>query len=208
METFSFSGEKKTHIHVFIGGKSGVQQRSFMVALSALLGKRPKSSIQVVFMDASELRAKHLTPATFVDWLLVADVYFILSHPHQSIRHWNCRDIAQQFSRLSERCGFPSGQSILCSIVLQDKCIYLHSLRDYCNPTSRISIPLNPDTRDVDMASIAIIPTEDEGSLVVKTPFTTNCENFKIVHSVEQVLGLPVVVALRSIFFTMCSLSG
>ena len=57
-----------------------------MVALSALLGKRPTSSIQVVFMDASEMRAKHLTPATtFFDWLLVAEDYFILSHPHQSL---------------------------------------------------------------------------------------------------------------------------
>ena len=86
MGTFSLSGQKKTHIHVFIGGKSGVQLRSFMIALSALLGKRPTSSIQVVFMDASEMRAKHLTPATtFFDWLLVAEVYFVLSHPHQSL---------------------------------------------------------------------------------------------------------------------------
>ena len=86
METFFHSGEKKTIIHVFVGGKSGVQIRSFTVALSDFLSKRQKSSFNVFFMDASELRAQHLTPAAFVDWLLAADIYFILSHPHQSIR--------------------------------------------------------------------------------------------------------------------------
>ena len=174
---------KKTLVlHVFLGGMKGVQVEAFTVAISALLIKF--KNVDVFYLTTSQLRAKH-TPKTFVDWLLLSDIHFILSHVHQSTR-WNCRHIAHKFSRLIGHPGFPAGQQLLCSIFLQNKFVYLNALPFFCNHSVKIPLPWLSSSRAASKIEMLSIICEGEG-YVVKTPFTTNCELFKICRTLEQV---------------------
>ena len=188
MEFIALWKPETTLVHVFSGGENGVQVRAFMVALDANLAKRHITNVKVVIMTTSDLRAAKYSPRQFVDWLLACDIHFILSHVHQSLNFWDCREIAPQYTRLIGHRGFPTGQQHFCCIFLQDKIIYLHALRDYCNPTVQIHIPWCEESKEVDILSMSMIPLEAGRSLVVKTPFTTNCDNFKIVHSLQEVI--------------------
>jgi len=165
-----------------------------MVALGANLAKRHITNVKVVIMTTTDLRAAKYSPQKFVDWLLACDIHFILSHVHQSLNFWDCREIAPQYARLIGHRGFPTGQQHFCCIFLQDKIIYLHALRDYCNPTVQIHIPWCERSKEVDILSMSIIPLETGGLFVVKTPFTTNCDHFKIVHSLQEVIGLSILI--------------
>jgi len=158
-----------------------------MVALGANLAKRHITNVKVVIMTTTNLRAAKYSPQKFVDWLLACDIHFILSHVHQSLNFWDCREIGPQYTRLIGHRGFPTGQQHFCCIFLQDKIIYLHALRDYCNPTVQVHIPWCKESKEVDIFSMSMIPLEAGRSFVVKTPFTTNCDHFKIVHSLEEV---------------------
>ena len=188
MESFPLLKPGTTFVYIFSGSEKGVQVRAFMVALGANLAKRHITNVKVVIMATTDLRAAKYSSQKFVDWLLGCDIHFILSPVHQSLNFWDCREIAPQYTRLIGHRGFSTGQQHFCCIFLQDKIIYLHALRDYCNPTVQIHIPWCEESKEADILSMSTIPLEAERSFVVKTPFTTNCDNFKIVHSLQEVM--------------------
>jgi len=174
-------------IRVFSGGEAGAQVQPFLSAISATLDKhRTHISIMVEYLSTSQLRSKHMTPNDLVDWLLASDIHIFLSHAHQSIVTWNCREIIDAYWRLCSHNGFPSGLGLFCNIFLQNKYGYLDCMGDFCNKSVKVNLPFDTSNR-VEMAAIvAKLPSEGKG-IVVKTPFTTNCEFFKICHNIEQV---------------------
>jgi len=189
---------KSLLIRVFSGGMAGVQVQPFLTAISATLAKhRSHINIMVEYLSTSQLRTKHMTPNDLVDWLLASDIHYFLSHAHQSIVAWDCRDITDAYWRLVAHNGFPSGLGLFCNIFLQNKYGYLDCMGDFCNTSIKVNLPLDT-LNPVNMAAIIALPSEGKG-IVVKTPFTTNCEFFKICHNIEQVCS-----GIISLFRTEC----
>ena len=182
---------KQVILHVFVGGESGVQQGHFKHALAVVLSRFKKGDIEVVFMTTSQLR--QLSIEAFVDWLLASHFYFILSHAHQSLHHWDCRDIAPQYSRLMEHIGFPTHNQLYCPIFLQDKFAYLEAIPEFCNATVKVSFPWDEASRQHDTEKISQMLLEGNG-WVVKTGFSTNCDNFKICRTIEKVCSSSLFV--------------
>jgi len=187
-------GAQPVILHVFVGGESGVQQGHFKHALVSVLSRFKKGDIEVVFMTTSQLR--QLSIEAFVDWLLESHFYFILSHAHQSLHHWDCRAIAPQYTRLMGHIGFPTHNQLHCPIFLQDKFAYLEAIPEFCNATVKILLPWDAASRQHDTERISQMLLEGNG-WVVKTGFSTNCDNFKICRTIEK-------VCLSSLFVDVC----
>jgi len=187
-------GAQPVILHVFVGGESGVQQGHFKHALVLVLSRFEKGDIEVVFMSTSQLRK--LSIEAFVDWLLESHFYFILSHAHQSLHHWDCRAIAPQYTRLMGHIGFPTHNQLHCPIFLQDKFAYLEAIPEFCNATVKILLPWDAASRQHDTERISQMLLEGNG-WVVKTGFSTNCDNFKICRTIEK-------VCLSSLFVDVC----
>jgi len=208
MEGLSLKFKRKSVlIRVFSGGIAGVQVQPFATAISATLDKhRSHINIIVEYLSTSQLRTERMTPNNLVDWLLASDVHIFLSHAHQSIVEWDCRDITDAYWRLVAHNGFPSGLGLFCNIFLQNKYGYLDCMGDFCNKSVKVRLPSETSNRVEMLAIIAKLPSEGKG-IVVKTPFTTNCEFFKICHNIEQVF-IDVQLLLFSLKLIDCFLIG
>ena len=193
---------KAVLIRVFSGGMAGVQVQPFITAISATLADhRAHINIMVEYLSTSQLRSEHMTPNDLVDWLLASDIHYFLSHAHQSIVAWDCREITDAYWRLVGHNGFPSGLGLFCNIFLQNKYGYLDCMGDFCNKSVKVNLPFDTLNRDEVEAIIAKLPSEGKG-IVVKTPFTTNCEFFKICHNIEQVCsGIISLTRTHCLFF-------
>ena len=114
-------------LHVFTGGKNGYQVEPFSNALAMVRTLSGLKNVHLIceFQNNDQVRKLHWTPNNLVDWLIEADIHFILTHVHQGMLHWNTADVIVALSRLSGHQGFPSGLELTCPIFLQDKWAYI-----------------------------------------------------------------------------------
>ena len=115
-----------------------------------------------------------------IDWLLEADIHFILNHIHQGMTDVDCRGVNGNLHRLYHHPGFPNGENLACPIFQQDKFNYIRSIPLESIPTLRIEIQQegSPGFSDTEISEAnRFMDTFDEGcGWHVKPPFTTNGE--------------------------------
>ena len=80
-----------------------------------------------------------------IDWLMEADVHFILTHVHQGCvgktERWNIPEIYMNVDRLSDHLGYPMKKHLKCPAFTQDKFAYILALGDLANPSIKIEYP-------------------------------------------------------------------
>jgi hypothetical protein len=115
-----------------------------------------------------------------VDWLLEADIYFILNHIHQGMNDIDCRSININLQRLYHHPGFPNGERLSCPIFQQDKFNYIRSIPLESIPTLKIEFESEglPEFSESEIFEVnRFMDAFDEGrGWHVKPPFTTNGE--------------------------------
>ena len=83
---------KNLTIRVHAGPSGGIQMGPFQHALRTITRACRRSSeieFTVEFKFNEQLRRDKWTPEDLVDWLQTSDVYFILTHVHQAMMHWD-----------------------------------------------------------------------------------------------------------------------
>jgi hypothetical protein len=91
----------KPLIRVYQGGKHALQFESFNIYLENL---QKDFGFEMEVKTVEDIRDERCSEATFVEWLLGADVHFILSHPHQgagiNALLWNMNTLRENIQRL------------------------------------------------------------------------------------------------------------
>jgi hypothetical protein len=85
-------GPKKIMIHIHAGPSDGIQIGPFRHALRTITrayGRSSEIEVIVEFKFNEELKRDGWTPNDLVEWLQEAHIYFILTHVHQAMLHWD-----------------------------------------------------------------------------------------------------------------------
>jgi hypothetical protein len=141
-----FHGE--VTIHVYTGGISSNLSFSFNSALQSAISEWSSDLlIKSKSMTILNLRESGWSEKEFIGWLLESDIHMIVSHPHQGTETfgWDVSILYNEFGRLYDHIGFPSGEQLMCPIFTQHKYGYLEPMRTFkmTNPTLRISVHKN-----------------------------------------------------------------
>ena len=145
-------------IHVLTGGTNNIQITPFMAAVKELKVRDPLMDLIIVYMPCERIRDNKWTPEQTISWLLEADIHMILCHVHQGLESlkWSMTTLRNELQRLTAHpgfsrlppflslslslsfSGFPSGDLLMCPVLLQDKYRYLKLLREMVNSTLRV----------------------------------------------------------------------
>jgi hypothetical protein len=160
-------------LHVYAGGESGNMIGPFMTAL-ALTGLLHTGMVAVEYKFKKDFNL--LEPKDLIDWLVEADVHFLLTHPLQAMTFWHCSDLFKELHRLKDHTGWPCKEEVDCPIFTQDKYKYLDALPQITNPTLKVNLPFDSNDNAATSLINAFVENGDEGQgFVVKPPFETNC---------------------------------
>ena len=184
--------ERNILIRVYTGSAVSPQGRCFDPALSSL-NESFRRCIKVEYISLQNIHQLRWSPFDFVDWLKNSDIHFILTHPHQGIDTWDCREVYLALQTLSTHLGFPTGRQLDCPVFKQDKLSYVLPLSDITIPTFRINLDR---TRGIEeqicswyMPLRRFIETHNEGEgWVVKLPFVTRSEGIAWPKSMDDII--------------------
>lgn len=136
--------------------ENGAQQLYFNLGLDQLKQKNPTlfRLLKIERRKNKQSIEKKLTPADIANWLMDADIHFILSHVHQGmlLQHnhdWTVDIIQREILKLMYHRGFPQGQNLKCPIFLQDKWKYLVALKTKTLDTLKVPIPIDLENATV-----------------------------------------------------------
>ena len=141
-------------VHVFTGGRCGVQLAPFKAAVTKLdLMSNHDYTFEFTYMSIWDLKHEEdWGPEDLVDWLLDCDFHFILSHIHQGYSKYNEHQLGwkmdvlySQILRLQLHRGFPTGENLKCPVFTQDKIEYLRAVPSFVNQTLRVYLRKDGD---------------------------------------------------------------
>ena len=201
-------------IRVFVGGENCVQLRPFDDALNLIQRRRPTKPFVVTRLFNKDIPFEW-GPKELVDWLLVCDFHFILTHIHQgSNLKWNCRQLYNvELKRLAGHQGFPYGLFLTCPVKTQNKWEYIKLLGSDAIPTLYFSIPC-ASYELIDLSDVMNLWEESQRTegrgLVIKLPFVTDSKQgdgiyfSKTLHELRRDLEKAARAALeRGIWYLM-----
>jgi hypothetical protein len=184
--------ERDILIRVYTGSASSPQERCFNPAVSRLHHSF-KCSIKLEYMSLSNITQIDWSPFEFVQWLKESDIHIILTHPHQGISGWDCREVYLALDDLRNHTGFPTGPQLDCPVFKQDKLAYVFPLSHITIPTFRLNLDR---TRGIEeqiclwsMPLRRFMETHNEGDgWVVKLPFVTHSEGIAYPKSYDSLI--------------------
>ena len=96
---------KSINVQALAGGSEGIQLGPFQHALQNIerhLFETRGIDLKIAFKFNEELKKDGWTPYDLLKWLQSSQVYFILTHAHQAMSHWNATHVHQLLASLSE----------------------------------------------------------------------------------------------------------
>jgi len=223
----------KVLCRVFVGGRASVQIKLFEVAfaesIASQVGRSSKCELSIEYLTTADIKIREWDFSQLCTWLLSAQFYFILNHPHQGVKFWDCRSIAPELARLEYTVeSYPTGDNLKCPIFVQDKYEYIKACRELCIPTFRVRFPvgdveIGPHSKIIRLSRVefeaSITPRKRESltrfldffkenpGCVLKPPFCTNGEGVAFIKAptLEKVIhrlgGLYVTYGDRVFYY-------
>ena len=133
--------QKPILVRVLTSGKNNPQLKAFRVVQGNLALQNPRTVVTFEYLGKSELiqQFRGKTPKDLVDWLLGADVHYLLGHIHQGgvfeELDWSVKELYTELKRLRYHPGAPWGLKTDCPIANQDKIGYIEACSEITNPT-------------------------------------------------------------------------
>lgn len=192
---------RRVVVRVFLGARNSVQTTPFLEAVVStrrIWGESFESFPAFECLCTDDVKRFHWGLKELIDWLLMADIYFIINHIHQGL--WeiiDCRDISVQLNRLNGHIGFPSGIQLQCPVFQQDKYEYIDSMpQDMMIPSFKVPIVHKQGNYVVVTATIFLLDDFTEAyahcgcGWVVKPPYCTNSEGYRSCSTREQLVEI------------------
>ena len=133
-------------VRVLQSGINNHQAKAFTVVKGKLAVENPTLAVTFECLSKPELIKKFRggKPKDLVDWLLKADVHYILGHIHQGgvfqQLNWSVHELYTELKNLGYHPGSPRGLKIDCPIGNQDKIYYIESCSKITNPTLAVQV--------------------------------------------------------------------
>jgi len=127
-------------IRVCCGGDRNPQREFFDEALRKIQSQFADCPVEIEYLTMRDINRWDMGPHEVVGWLLDSDIHIILTHLHQDLTFWDCREVGLALHELESHIGFPSGSNLRCPIFQQDKYRYIEAVPDITIPTLRIDI--------------------------------------------------------------------
>jgi len=132
-------------VHVFVGSKEGrYNVIPFQKALESVAKEFAEFNVTIVYYSIKDIKDLRMSMENFAQWLALAQIYFIISHPGQGFSmyqgtgedNWPPWRLADQSKVLTMylrgRIGFPDAFD--CGAFSQNKLAYKEALKDICIP--------------------------------------------------------------------------
>jgi len=126
-------------VHVFLGGKTGVQHQPLLSARRSF--RLAGYYLEWFEVDIDLVKEHNWRPVDLIEWLIDSDIHLIISHLHQGLLdtlRWNVSELKNQLGCLYNHVGFPFQENLFCPVFLQDKFEYIDALGCFCNPTLKV----------------------------------------------------------------------
>ena len=97
---------------------------------------------KVTYLYHNEVKEKCWGQTEIFEWLLECDVHIILCHMHQGVKNvpWDCSEYMLNLLKLDFHIGIPMAENVRCSMLNQNKIVYLFSLPERTNNTVAIAL--------------------------------------------------------------------
>ena len=157
-------------------------------------------------MTAADIRERFPTwthPSFLVDWLLEAEIHFILCQGiHcQMFGIWKPNDCVEEIKRLEYHTGFPSGKNLHDPVFNGDKFDYLCAISEFCNPSFKIPLNMTEMNNEAKenlltkakefLDSFRNYEGDSQKGFIMKAPFVQNKQGFPLFHfqTYEQLIS-------------------